>query len=237
MGMITRGIPQEITVALSRLNDASIFIESGTFHGKTTKWAAMHFEFVHTIERSDNLYRLHSSELANIKGVTPHLGDSRDILPKILTAVKDKKCVFWLDGHWSGTGSETAGENDQCPLMDELACLSCRKEDIILIDDARLFLCAPPFPYNPSQWPTISEIISVLPESYFSQVVDDVIFIIPKKYCLVACLVDYAQCRSTLFWSEFSKYQKRNTSFHILLIRQIKKSIRRIIGKHLRALE
>jgi hypothetical protein len=91
-----------------------------------------------------------------------------------------------------------------------LACLSNRFEDIILIDDARLFLCAPPLPYNPSKWPTIAEIIYALPASgrnHFVQIVDDVIFVIPDQDSLKNCLIDYAQRRASAFWAEFSKLQ------------------------------
>lgn len=208
------GIPQEIVIGLARLNDSRIFVETGTFEGGTTRWASNYFETVHTIERAENLYNLHSNELAHIKGVTPHLGDSRDILPQILNDIGGQKAVYWLDGHWSG--GETSGENDECPLLDELICLSSRTEDIILIDDARLFLCSPPLPHNPFQWPTIADIVSVLPASDkkpFVQVVDDVIFIIPNEDVLKNHLIEYTQRRSTVFWTEFSKIQRGKSSF------------------------
>ena len=34
------GIPQKITVDLARLNNSTIFIETGTFYGGTTRWAS-----------------------------------------------------------------------------------------------------------------------------------------------------------------------------------------------------
>jgi hypothetical protein len=202
MGIVTMGVPQEITVELARLRGATVFVETGTFHGGTTRWASRHFDIVHTIERAEKLYHMHSNELSRIKGVTPHFGDSRNILPKIVRDIPDQRAVFWLDGHWSG--GETAGEDDECPLLEELACLSSRTEDIFLIDDARLFLGAPPLPYNPSQWPTISNIINVLPTSakkQFVQIVDDVIFIVPSEDALRNCLVEYAQNRANDFWN------------------------------------
>jgi hypothetical protein len=208
MGIITRGIPKEITIELARLNGSTIFIETGTYQGDTTRWASNHFESVHTIERAESLYNLYNEELSQIKGVIPYLGDSRDLLPDILHTTANQKSVFWLDGHWSG--GETAGEDDECPLLDELTCLSNRSGDIVLIDDARLFLCAPPVPHNPTHWPTISEIVSVLSKSHtdpFVQIVDDVIFIIPKEDILKDCLVAYAQKRASFFWAEYLKHQ------------------------------
>ncbi len=206
MGIVTSGIPHQIVIELAQLNSSKIFVETGTLHGVTTRWASNNFEMVHAIERAEDLYKLHSKELSQIKGVTPHLGDSRDILPQIVRDIHDRRAVYWLDGHWSG--GETAGEHDECPLIGELACLSGRAEDIILIDDARLFLCVPPLPHNPSQWPTISDIVNVLPASNkkpFVQIVDDVIFIVPDEDALRNRLVDYAQRRSNEFWEEFRK--------------------------------
>lgn len=211
MGIVTFGIPQEITIELARLHGASVFIETGTFHGVTTKWASTHFESVHTIERAEYLYNLHCKELAQARSITPHLGDSREILPKILEGIGDQKCVFWLDAHWSG--GETAGKNDRCPLLGELACLTSRHDDMILIDDARYFLCAPPVAHKAAQWPTIPEIVSALPKGEkapFVQIVDDVIFVIPRKDALENSLVEYARRRSQLFWAEFSKSQREN---------------------------
>jgi hypothetical protein len=204
MGILTRGIPQQIAIDLARLNGSTVFVETGTNHGATTRWAAEHFPVVHTIERAESLYNLHRNELAAIRGVTPHFGDSREILPHIVKALDAQRAVYWLDGHWSG--GETAGEQDECPLLDELACLSSRGEDIILIDDARLFLCAPPPPHRPSDWPTIPEIVNSLPATAvrpFVQVVDDVIFVVPAKEPLKSCLVNYAQRQSSAFWDEF----------------------------------
>jgi hypothetical protein len=213
MGCVTLGIPQEIAIELARLNGSTIFIETGTFQGSTTRWASNYFEIVQTIERAEDLYRLHSKALAEIKGVIPHLGDSRDILPQIVKDIGARKALYWLDGHWSG--GETAGQNDECPLLDELACLSGRTEDIILIDDARLFLCAPPSPHNASQWPTIADIVAVLLKSGqepFVQIVDDVIFVIPNKHDLRTHLVEYAQRRSNCFWEEFCRLSRERSS-------------------------
>lgn len=209
MGIVTFGIPQQIVIELARLNGATVFVETGTCHGDTTRWASSYFKVVHTVERSEVLYNLHRTELAQIRGVTPHWGDSRNILPQIVKDLRGQKVVYWLDGHWSG--GETAGEHDECPLLDELACLSHSTEDIILIDDARLFMCAPPQPHNPSQWPTLSDIVNMLPASgkkQFVQIVDDVIFIVPDDDVLRNHLVHHAQMRATVFWDDFGRLQR-----------------------------
>ncbi len=196
MGLVTQGIPQQITMDLARLGGATVFVETGTFRGDTARWAAGHFQFVHTIERAEGLYNRHRDELARVSGVTPHLGDSRAVLPQLLREIHAQKALYWLDGHWSG--GETAGQSDECPLLDELACLSERAEDIILIDDARLFLCAPPLPHDAAQWPTLPDIIDALPAAMhkpFVQIIDDVIFIVPRADSLRDRLISYARSR------------------------------------------
>lgn len=209
------GIPQNITIELSLLNGSNVFVESGTLYGDTTRWASGHFQIVHTIERAKVLYDLHSCELAKLNGVTPHLGDSRTIFPEIVKNLGEQRATHWLDGHWSG--GRTAGKYDECPIIDELKALSYRDHDIILIDDARLFLAAPPLPHDFSQWPTITDIVNALPERgerQYIQVVDDVIFIIPKEGNLQKHLISYAQNRSNEFWKEFSKLQRGKGSSH-----------------------
>jgi len=194
MGLVTLGPPGEIVLELSKLNNATVFVETGTFRGGTTRWASEHFNYVYTIEKSESIFELHNKELAKLKGVKPH-----------------RKTIFWLDGHWSG--GETAGADDECPLLGELACLSNRKGDIILIDDARLFLSAPPLPHKPSEWPTIPEVIDALSSSGnrpFIQIIDDIIFAIPDKEPFKSTLIKYTQARSIPFWNNIGNYNPKN---------------------------
>ena len=224
MGIVTMGIPQEIVIELARIGEAKAFVETGTYKGTTTRWAAQHFETVHTIERAKNLFKECSDELAKIKGVTPHFGDSKDILPEIVKMLPDQVAVHWLDGHWSG--GPTAGEGDECPILEELASLANRPNDLILIDDARLFLCTPPLPHRADQWPTMGEIVSALPlgdQQPYIQVVDDVIFIIPNKPALKKCLSEYCQKRSKVFWNQFTALQRREQSVSRRIISKVKR--------------
>lgn len=207
MGIIPLEPTQSTILALAKINRSTIFIETGTFTGGMTLWASNHFKTVHTIEISQYLYNIHSPQLARVEGITPHLGDSREVLPQIVEKIADQRAIYWLDGHWSG--GDTGGEKDECPLLGELHCLTERTEDIILIDDARLFLCAPPLPYDPSLWPTIQDIVNVFQKAdKFVQIVDDVIFIIPNEHALKNHLIDHTQSRSTSFWKAFSENQK-----------------------------
>lgn len=69
MGLITAGIPQEISLALAELGTARVFVETGTFRGETTRWASAHFESVHTIERAEALHAEASQALAAFSNV------------------------------------------------------------------------------------------------------------------------------------------------------------------------
>lgn len=221
MGIVDHGIPKDITLELAKLSNIKVFIETGTYLGHTTRWASQYFECVFTVERSEKLFYAHAKELAQIKGVTPLLGDSREVLPTILKKIGEQKAIFWLDGHWSG--GETYGIDDECPLLDELDILGERTQDIILIDDARLFLSAPPRPHKVNQWPTIRDIIkapSVSQKESYIQIIDDVIFCVPNEEKLRLHLSNYAQDRADAFWAEFRRYQNAPTkklSFRYIL--------------------
>ena len=209
MGAVTSGLPGAIALELAGLARASAFVETGTFQGRSALWASKHFAAVYTIEKSDALFALHEEGLAQLPGVKPLHGDSRVLLPGVLAELGARSALFWLDGHWSGEG--TAGADDECPLLGELACLAGRERDLILIDDARLFLGAPPRPYRPAAWPTIADVLDALPGSqrrWFVQIVDDVIFCVPAQdAALKQCLVEYAQARADAHWQEFLAVQ------------------------------
>lgn len=194
MGIVNHGIPREIVVQLAHLADATTFVETGTFQGNTTRWAAEIFESVHTIELAKVLYDSYHEDLEKIPGVKPHFGDSAEVMPEIVRTLGGEAALFWLDGHWSG--GDTAGEEQECPIMDELLCLKDRHQDLILIDDARLFLCAPPLPHKAEQWPTIADISLVFGHERFLQVIDDVIFIVPRQQEMKELLIGYAQAQA-----------------------------------------
>lgn len=192
MGSVTSGIPQAIVQRLVALSGAKTFIETGTFQGGTARWAATVFDTVHTIELAQALYEQHHAALEEIPGVRPHLGDSAEIMPRIVSELPaETPALFWLDGHWSG--GETAGEQQECPLMTELECLRNRPHDLILIDDARLFLCAPPEPHKPEQWPTIAEICHLFDSDRYVQVIHDVIYVVPNQPALRQALIEFAR--------------------------------------------
>jgi hypothetical protein len=187
---------QHLVLDLAAPAQSHVFIESGTFMGSTTRWASEHFGAVFTIERHAPLFHTHSAALRALGNVTPLLGDSRDYIATLAKGLNEIPAVYWLDAHWSGQG--TAGEGDECPLIDELAALAQRSRDVILIDDARLFLCAPPLPHRASDWPRLAKVIQALGSHRHVQIVEDVIVAIPDDPTLVGMLTQHAQRHSTL---------------------------------------
>jgi len=121
----------------------SAWVETGTFKGETSKFLSTFAQFVYTIEPDNNLFKYAKESFKNINNIQAFLGSSESVLPKLLEKIKFSKICFWLDGHFSGSGTYK-GENDT-PIIMELNCLKeflLRNVDAkvaILIDDLRLF--------------------------------------------------------------------------------------------------
>jgi len=140
------------------LGNVKVFVESGTFKGKTAMVESQYFRDVHTIELSPDLY------LANLPvfqerfpNIFAYEGDSARVLQDLVITIKEP-CLFFLDAHWSGDhrvdwkksewqgyGTDTAFRGDtwppsaeqQCPLVDEARVIgeSFKFPSIVVIDD------------------------------------------------------------------------------------------------------
>ena len=204
MGIMSPYFPTEMAIKLSEIARADIFVETGTYMGRTTKWASTQFKEVYTIELSESLYNQIKDELLNKGNITPHLGDSRDVLPRILANIKGN-ILFWLDGHYSA--GVTAGKDDPCPLLQELEIiLSRNNEDIILIDDARCCL-------GDGGWPTIFEVYkkveSSAGKSKYMIICDDNIYIVPDNDKYKEPLLQYLLERNIILWNQDNKIRER----------------------------
>lgn len=177
MGIITFSIPKPLVKKITQEIKFINFIETGTFEGGTSFWAANHFEKVFTIEIDPIISRNTSSKLNCPKNIEFLVGNSKDILPTLAKQLKGRS-FFWLDGHWCGG----AGKDEECPLMLELEAIKDQENSVIFIDDARCFLGPPPSPHNPTHWPKIDEIFEKLRKifpTYFTTIQDDVIMSVP----------------------------------------------------------
>ena len=138
------------------------------------------FEQIYTIELNYTLWKRAHDRFLKYPHVRVIQGDSGDVLPTILARTADR-CLLWLDGHFSG--GETARGRKDTPIVDELAAIRshCRKDHIILIDDARLF-------EGPNSYPPVDTVTlmlrSINPE-YAVRVVDDIIqAYLPRPHAL-----------------------------------------------------
>ena len=212
MGIVYGGPPREFVQALHAASPFTAFVETGTLNGGTARWASEIFPEVHTVEKFRKNFEESKTFVKDRPNVTCHWGDSAEILPKILPAYEGKPLLFWLDAHFCGANS--AGTDHQCPLLRELDALRGRPGDVILIDDARLFLSAPPPPNDPSDWPGLVEICEHFrswSQPRHLQVVDDIIFSIPKSSPWRDPLARHAVRRADAFWHHYCWISKKQT--------------------------
>lgn len=157
---------------MSDFPQAEVFIETGFGGGATLNYAVHHpFDEIHSIEIDPDLFELGVKRFAAHPQVTLHCGDSRDILPHIITPAKTT--MFWLDAHWSGGNYRESTPGDECPLLGELAAITAVKwktQPLIIMDDAVFFnrvwweTHADGDPYHMKAWPTTEDIESALPK-------------------------------------------------------------------------
>jgi hypothetical protein len=138
---------------------STVFIETGTYRGVTTKRCSSLFEKIYTVELDEKLAVEAAAYLADEKHVEVIQGDALEALPKILEDDSVNNVLIFLDGHFSG--GETACSNLPEPAIEELKIISkySKKVKGIVIDDFRLFGTEHGFP-------TKSELIKAA-ESYF----------------------------------------------------------------------
>lgn len=181
MGAITRGIPREHVTTLKSLGSYVGLVETGTYLGATSRWAAKLFAQVHTVEASPELFARAQKALAKTPSVVQHLGRSPTVLRKMVPTLQGP-WLFWLDAHWSG--GLTFGQDQECPLLEELEIVVSSGAHGVLVDDARLFLRPLGAPHDWRQWPSIDEICATIRDHgsgrFSVTIVDDVLFALPR---------------------------------------------------------
>jgi len=146
-----------------------ILVETGTFRGDMVAAMLGLFDEIFSIEVFEPFYRQASEEF----GAYPHVhivfGDSAQVMPAILSQMNSPG-LFWLDGHYSGEG--TGRGSDDTPVIAELDHIAKlgRPGQVILIDDARLFV-------GKNGYPTLEQIRHWAGSHAFSscEVADDII--------------------------------------------------------------
>ena len=135
------------------------------------------YSFLNTVEKSGVMFDIAKENLKGMSNITMLKGDTREHLKNILE--ENDNIMFWLDAHWSG--GDTYGEEDECPLIEELEIIfDYPKNYVILIDDARLFLAPPPYPHNYKNWQSIKDILESIPMNWEFIEYEDVIYLYPN---------------------------------------------------------
>jgi hypothetical protein len=187
-GVTTGGLPMHLVKPLLDEHEVPYFVETGTAGGMSVKEASKLFKRCWTIELIKDRPDFNNSH----GGVHFEIGDSAEILPRIIADLKEIKfktdpkarqwVLFFLDAHYCGDVPNESGY-PECPLLDEIKCVAEYGEDaVIIIDDARLFLGSPPHPNEPTEWPCICDIFHLLREKFpyhYISIVDDYVIAIP----------------------------------------------------------
>jgi hypothetical protein len=109
------------------------FIETGSYRGFMIDLVMAHYEVIHSIELSKRWHKFCREKFRGYDHVHLYEGDSRVMLPGILSRIREPAVIF-LDAHYSG-GSTARLERDT-PLLDELDIVAQRPfADIIIVDD------------------------------------------------------------------------------------------------------
>lgn len=221
MGTVNFSIPKDIVKKIVQYKAINNFIETGTYKGDSSFWAANFIKNVYTIEIDPEISRLTSERQDCPENIKFLIGDSREILPEVVRELKGNS-FFWLDGHWcTGAG----GKDDECPVLDEIRAIGKLIDPVIFIDDARCFLGPLPFPHNAADWPAIDEIFELLKQTFpdnQTTIQDDVIMCVPPD---IKKILD--RDWQERFNSRFSQLESNRK--HSLIVKVIKFLKRKIL--------
>ncbi|MFZ1678239.1 MAG: hypothetical protein WBP41_16865 [Saprospiraceae bacterium] len=153
----------------------TVLVESGTFLGDMVESQKKSFKKIVSIELAPLLFKKAKKRFQNDHNVTIVWGDSGEKLREILDDM-DEPVILWLDGHYSA--GVTAKGNKACPIYEEIDAIFDsvnRRDHMILIDDARLFI-------GKNDYPEVNELTDYIQHKngkYKAEVKDDII-----RYCI-----------------------------------------------------
>ena len=161
MGAVNFSIDVSLVEILKGMLPLEIFVETGTLKGDAVHQVHDLFQELYTVESSAEYYERACERFKSDPAIHAFHGPSAKLLAEIMPRLAGRSVLYWLDAHWCG--EELATDVSQCPLLDELAAIGhLNEQSVLLIDDARLFLCPPPPPHNAEQWPSLDLVIEGL---------------------------------------------------------------------------
>ena len=208
MGAMTFSIDVTMVELLRQALPLSVFVETGTFEGDTVALVLSQFEEIHTIELSHEYYARALERFRSNGSVTVYHDDSPRALASLRSRLEHESVLYWLDAHWC-VAKGTASAHSQCPLLSELEAIgTLNSESVIMIDDARLFLCTPPQPHETENWPRFHEVIQglySLSTSHEAMVINDVIVLFPAA--IAGDVSKYARANSIDWFSSLRRLE------------------------------
>ena len=162
----------------------SLWIETGTYYGETTKLLSKISKKTISIEADKELFETSKKKLKNLKNVELFNGKSEDLLDKSISENLDfKNICIYLDAHLCQDhlkNIKTFGSEDTAtPILQELEIIKKyygKFEKInVLIDDIRLFYG------NFQNYPDKNILVDWCKENNFSWEIEHDIFICKKK--------------------------------------------------------
>ena len=162
----------------------SLWIETGTYYGETTKLLSKISKKTISIEADKELFETSKKKLKNLKNVELFNGKSEDVLNKLISENLDfKNICIYLDAHLCQDhlkNIKTFGSEDTAtPILQELEIIKKyygKFEKLnVLIDDIRLFYG------NFQNYPDKNILVDWCKENNFSWEIEHDIFICKKK--------------------------------------------------------
>lgn len=185
MGAVSFSIDVDLIRFFKRYLPLAAFIETGTMKGDTVALVRPYFARTVSIELSDDYYQAALERFRGDPDVILLKGDSAALIEGPAREADAAPAMFWLDAHWCRDDEEkTEGAGSQCPLLGEIRAIGrIHPESVLLVDDARLFLCTPGRPHDYGQWPDFHDIVTALlalSPVHRVMVVNDVIVFYPE---------------------------------------------------------
>lgn len=184
MGAVNFSIDKALVKILVKKLELTAFIETGAYEGDAIENVSDMFDEIRSVEYSEDHAKRCQNRFRDHSHITVSRGNSPDFLQGLKTWSQQRSVLYWLDAHWC-VGAVTDGDKSHCPLLEELDAIGDLPNDsIIMIDDARLFLCPPNKPHKVDQWPGFNAVLRkllTLSESHRIMVLNDVILFYPPK--------------------------------------------------------
>lgn len=163
----------------AELHGGRVFIETGTWNGRTLSKVASSFDRCYSIELDEKLYVAARQRFESMPWVKLIQGDSAKALEGVLSEV-DEPAVFWLDAHYCGPGTALGEGERETPVLSELNAIfkNSKFDHLILIDDARCFVGIGGYPTIRS----LARFVRKNGQGYEMRISDDAIIISREEY-------------------------------------------------------